>query len=96
MTPPLPEALKNLDYTQLILHGKYGCFHIAKDGICGRADLWAGHPGSHNFVSLHDAVAEYGKACRAAAIEEAAKRAEAYAYMSANFNALAEEFRSME
>ena len=73
MSLPIPEALKDLDYMQLTLHGGRGCFHIAKDGICGRADFWAGHPVFHSFVSLQEAVTKYGQACRAAALEEAAK-----------------------
>jgi len=39
---------------------------------------------------------EYGDASRKSALEEVAKRSEAYAYMSRNFTALAEEIRSMK
>ena len=38
---------------------------------------------------------EYGELCRKQALEEAAKRSDAYSYMSQNFVALAEELRRM-
>lgn len=44
-----------------------------------------------NYEQIHELLACHAELV----IEECAKRAEAYAYMSQNFNALAEELRGM-
>jgi hypothetical protein len=59
MTPPdmaaqLAEALKDIDWQQVVLNGGPPCFHIENGRFCLRAERWMGHhtSGFHEYVTL--------------------------------------------
>ena len=55
---PLLNALRHIDWMQIILNQSAPCCFIEdEDGrFCGRAERWAGHEHFHKFISLDAAI----------------------------------------
>lgn len=63
----LLHAAKHADWGQVVANGGPPCFHLGSDGFfCLRAEKWAGHPISHNIVTL-DALLECAVKAKSAA-----------------------------
>lgn len=53
---PLLNALRHIDWIQIILNQSAPCCFIEDGRFCGRAERWAGHEHFHKFISLNDAI----------------------------------------
>lgn len=59
------DTILAIDWIQVALNRSEPCCHMDPEwGMCGRANIWAGHPSQHKFISLYIAA-------RAALTEEA-------------------------